>query len=148
MSSEHLHFKIGLSGTYWNKTPAWQVQLDDQIQATGQVSVATDEVFYVEFDADIAEDASHVLKVSLTNKDNSDVVKAADDVTITQDMLLNIVSVDIDDISLGSLIWTHSEFVGDDPDRPVLTNCVTLGWNGTWSLKFDSPFYIWLLSNL
>jgi hypothetical protein len=148
MSTEHLHFKIGLSGTYWNKTPAWQVSLDDDVQASGQTDAPTDQVFYVEFDADIAEDASHVLKVSLTNKDNTDVIKGADGITIAQDLLLNIVSVDIDDISLGSLIWSHSEFVGDDPERPVLDNCVTLGWNGTWCLKFDSPFYIWLLSNL
>jgi len=148
MSTEHLHFKIGLSGTYWSKTPAWQVQLDDAVQATGQVDVPTDEVFYVEFDADITEDASHALTISLTNKDNSDVVQNAEKTEIVQDMLLNIVSVEIDEISLGSLIWTHSEFTGDDPERPVLKNCVTLGWNGTWKLEFDSPFYIWLLSNL
>jgi len=38
--------------------------------------------------------------------------------------------------------------VSEDATRPVLTNCIDLGWNGEWQLEFDSPFYIWLLENI
>jgi hypothetical protein len=29
-----------------------------------------------------------------------------------------------------------------------LQNCVNLGWNGKWTLPFQSPFYIWLLESI
>ena len=62
-------------------------------------------------------------------------------------MLLNIESVEIDEIDLGNLLFT-AKFIGDDPSRPVLDKCKHLGWNGAWTLEFASPFYIWLLENI
>ena len=56
--------------------------------------------------------------------------------------------MEIDEVDLGMLIYSKSVFTGDDPDRPVLDNCINLGWNGTWMLSFESPFYIWLLENI
>ena len=68
-------------------------------------------------------------------------------------MLLNIVDIEIDDISVGSLLWS-STFVLDEPINNgsevinEFTGCVNLGLNGTYTFKFNSPFYIWLLENL
>jgi len=68
-------------------------------------------------------------------------------------MLLNIDDITIDDISLGNLLWS-AEYVLDHPQEyrgqtvAKLDNCVNLGWNGTYILKFTSPFYIWLLEQL
>ena len=72
---------------------------------------------------------------------------------IVKDMILNIDDVIIDDISLGNLLWS-AEYIldekqiyqGQEIDR--LDGCVNLGWNGTYVLKFSSPFYIWLLEKL
>jgi len=69
-------------------------------------------------------------------------------------MLLNIKSLEVDDIDLGSLIWSHSVYRPDITHEfngvtvTELTNCVNLGWNGTWEFAFTTPFYIWLLENL
>lgn len=153
-SVEKLAFKLGLSGTYHDRRPEYTVLIDGAVVAEGAVTAATDEVFYVEFSADLAEEADHVLSVRLTNKQSTDVVESEDKTAIVKDMLLNINSVEIDDIDIGSLKWTHSIYRPDAPQKfndvtiTELVNCVNLGWNGSWEFAFKSPFYIWLLENL
>jgi hypothetical protein len=145
--TEHLHFKIELSGTYWEKHPQYSIAIDDNIVSTGTITAESDVAVIVEFDADIAE-GPHSLKIRLENKDHTDTVQSEDKTSIVKDMLLNIKSIEIDEINIGPLLWSASSFTGDDADRPVLENCVNLGWNGTWCLPFTSPFYIWLLENI
>lgn len=142
---ETLKFKIGLSGTYWDRKPQYTVLIDDVKVAEG---VADSEVSYVEFSHDLEDDKSHTVNIRLENKTNYDVVQSEDKSTIVKDMLLNIESISIDDVDLGQLKWDKSKFVGDDPSRPVIANCVNLGWNGTYTLEFSCPFYLWLLENM
>jgi hypothetical protein len=146
-TAEKLHFKIGISGTYWRKVPTYTILVNDAVLFTKEISAPSDEVFFIEFDHEL-EEGPATLKIRLENKDWTDTVQNQDKTEILQDMLLNIVNVEIDEIDLGNLIFTKSEFVGDEADRPVLDRCVNLGWNGTWTLPFDSPFYIWLLENI
>jgi hypothetical protein len=147
-STEKLHFKVGLSGTYWKKVPIYSVLVNDLIIFTkNKITNPTDEVEYIEFDAEVAEGTA-TLHIRLENKDWTDTVQNDDKTKILKDMMLNIVSIEIDDISLGNLVYTKSIFVGDHRDRPDLDKCVNLGWNGTWTLEFTSPFYIWLLENI
>ena len=145
--TETLHFKIGLAGTYWAKQPEYSILINDTVYNTGTVTEATEETFYIEFDADV-EEGPCSLKIRLENKDWTDTVQNEDKTAIVKDMLLNIRSVEIDEINLGNLIYTKTKFVGDDPARPVLDKCQDLGWNGAWILSFESPFYIWLLENI
>jgi hypothetical protein len=100
----------------------------------------------IEFSADVLEEQEHCLEIRLENKTNSDTIARGDE--IVKDMLLNIDSIEIDEIDLGEVKWNKSEFVADDPNRPTLKNCVNLGWNGSYQLKFTSPFYLWLLENM
>jgi hypothetical protein len=144
---EKLHFKISLSGTYWDKHPIYSISVNDSIIETREVESQTNEVFFTEFDADVAEGPA-VLKIRLENKQWTDTIQNEDKTEILKDMLLNIKSIEIDEIDLGNMIWEKSTFTGDDADRPVLDNCVNLGWNGSWELRFESPFYIWLLENI
>ena len=146
-STEKLHFKIGIGGTYWDKKPTYTMLINDQIVVSGSITEVSGATEYIEFDFDVAEGPC-VLKIRLENKDWTDTVQSEDKSTILKDMLLDVKSIEIDEINLGDLVWSKSQFIGDDPERPALTNCVNLGWNGTWSLSFESPFYIWLLENL
>jgi hypothetical protein len=145
---EKLHFKIGLSGTYWAKKPIYSILINDHVVETREVTTASDEVFFTEFDREVSEGPC-TLKIRLENKENPDTV--TDDTTeefvILKDMLLNIESIEIDEIDLGNLLYT-AKFIGDDPSRPVLDKCKHMGWNGAWTLEFASPFYIWLLENI
>jgi hypothetical protein len=147
---ERLHFKIGLSGTYWDKVPKYTILVNDTEYGEGYISEQPGNLQFFEFDADVPEGPA-VLKIRLENKTDADVVKDnndSEDFTIVKDMLLSIRSVEINEVNLGELLWSCSTFVGDDTARPTLERCVDLGWNGTWQLKFDSPFYIWVLENI
>jgi hypothetical protein len=145
--TEKLHFKIGIGGTYWKKVPIYSILVNDKIVQTTEITSPSGEVDIVEFDAEL-EEGPATLKIRLENKDDTDVVQSEDKTEILQDLLLNIKTIEIDEIDLGNLVFTKSEFVGDDNSRPVLDKCVDLGWNGTWTLPFESPFYIWLLENI
>ena len=147
-SLETLIFRIGVSGSYWNKKPAYSVSVDGVEQACAVIAADTGVVEYAEFTLAVAEDSPHLLEIKLLNKTDDDVVESQDKTEIVKDMLLNIESISIDDIELGQIKWDQSEFVAEDPVRPTLKNCVNLGWNGSYQLKFDSPFYLWLLEKM
>ena len=147
-NSETLKFRIGVSGSYWNKKPAYSVSVDGVEQACAIIAADTGVVEYAEFTLAVIEDSPHLLEIKLLNKTDDDVVESQDKTEIVKDMLLNIESIDIDDIELGQIKWDQSEFVAEDPDRPTLKNCVNLGWNGSYQLKFSSPFYLWLLEKM
>jgi hypothetical protein len=144
MEQEILHFKIALSATLWDKLPEWSICIDDKQVCQG--SVSSDKKF-IEFDHSLIE-GSHTLSINLLNKTLNDTVENDDKTAIVKDMLLNIESVEIDEIDLGYLIYSKSKFVGTSRARPTLTKCVNLGWNGSWILPFDTPFYLWLLENM
>jgi len=142
LNFETLNFKIGLTATYWGRKPQYTVLLNGTTYAEGQCD---DSTLYVKFSADVLEDRAHCLEIRLENKTNLDTVVQGNE--IVKDMLLNIDSIEIDDIELGEVKWNKSEFRPDDPNKPTLTRCVNLGWNGSYQLKFSSPFYLWLLDN-
>ena len=149
MSTEKLHVKIGVSGTFWHRRPVYSMLLNEhKIIESREIAEATDVVEYIEFDVDLTEGIEYKLFIRLENKTDLDVVQNEDKTSILKDMLLNIVSIELDEIDLRDLVHTQSRFVGDDASRPVLTHCTNLGWNGTWELTFTSPFYIWLLENI
>ena len=140
---ETLSFKIGLNGTFFNNVPAYSILLDGVKHASGKVLAETK---FIDFSANIEEDQEHVLEIRLENKTSRDTI--TENGEIIKDTLLNIDSIAIDDIELDELKWSISEFVGDDPARSILQRCVNLGWNGSYRLKFTSPFYLWLLENM
>jgi hypothetical protein len=148
MNEEKLSFVVALSGTFWERRPQFSVWLDDHMVVASEiVSAAQQEIkFQRTIDKGI-----HTLKIRLENKINSDTVLANGEVV--NDMLLNVDDIMIDDISLGNLLWS-AEYILDNPQQykgqtiTKLDNCVNLGWNGTYILKFSSPFYIWLLEQL
>jgi hypothetical protein len=105
----------------------------------------------IEFVADYSTESA-VITVELLNKRPTDTVENADKTGILQDMVLDVVSLEIDDINLGPLLHSVSEYRPVYPEHysgdPVILDCVTLGWNGVWSIRWTNPFYIWLLESL
>jgi hypothetical protein len=143
---ENLSFNLTLSGTYWDKIPVCSVWLDEEKIETRSIEGSQQIIFSRQL-----EPGPHTLKIRLENKSDSDTIKENQE--IVKDMLLNIDDITIDDISLGNLIW-QADYILDRPHEyhgkiiNNLSHCVNLGWNGTYELKFYSPFYIWLLENL
>jgi hypothetical protein len=158
MNLETLHFKIGLSSAK-GKCPEFAIYVNDKQFFDAKLSGAPNETEYFEFDAEVNE-GNCFLVIELKNKTKFDTVLDIHG-NIVEDLLLNIDSVEIDEIDLGSLLWTASDYRPDYPAvhkakmqaqgielEESVKNCVNLGWNGKWMLPFQSPFYIWLLENI
>lgn len=160
VETEKLKFKVGLSGTSPDKQPKFRICIDGDEKAFGDLVKSVNETEYFEFEAEIPE-GKHTLDIMLFNKRYGD-TQLDTEGNIISDMLLNIDSIEIDEIDVGTLKWSASEYRPDypnpytnsylkenkEPPPEVIKNCVNLGWNGTWSLTFESPFYIWLLENM
>jgi hypothetical protein len=151
--TEKLEIKLGISGTYWSKCPDFSISLDGQEQKRGTISAPSDAVEYHSFTCDFDE-GEHVLGVRLLNKEMSDTVQNEDKSAIVKDLLLNIVSIEIDEVELGKCKWDNSVFVLDAPADyngqtiTELPRCVNLGFNGEYQFKFSTPYYVWLLENM
>ena len=148
MQEENLSFQISLTGTFWDRRPQFSVWLDDHVVTQSEIASSAEQI--VSFERRVDE-GPHELKIRLENKADADTV--IENGEVVKDMLLNIDDIIIDDISLGNLLWS-AEYIldkkriykGQEIDH--LDGCVNLGWNGTYVLKFFSPFYIWLLEKL
>lgn len=156
---ETLHFKIGLSRSTQRKQPKFKILVNNTEFVSAQLTNDVNVIEYFEFDASVDEGACSLV-IEFTNKSIYDTVLDSDG-NIVEDLLLNIESVEIDEIDLGSLLWTASDYRPEYPkthrDKMLqighelpesVTNCVNLGWNGRWILPFSSPFYIWLLESI
>ncbi len=156
---ETLHFKIGLSGSSEIKHPKFKILVNDTEFVSAKLKNNVNQIEYFEFDA-LVDEGDNSLVIEFVNKSERDTILDSNG-TIVEDLLLNIESVEIDDIDLGSLLWTSSEYYPIYPENykikmedegktldKQIANCVNLGWNGRWVLPFNSPFYIWLLEKL
>lgn len=141
--TETVKFDITVSGTWWDRVPEFAIGVDNQEFIRG--SVTDSETFT--FSVDLTED-SHFLWIDFLNKSDDQVVQNKEKSEIVKDMLLNIEKISIDEIDIGSLKWSASKFIANDPKRPILENCVNLGWNGRYRIDFTCPVYLWLLENL
>ncbi len=67
-NSETLKFRIGISGSYWDKKPAYSVSVDGVEQASYVIAADTGVVEYAEFTLAVLEDSPHLLEIKLLNK--------------------------------------------------------------------------------
>ena len=159
MDTETLHFKIGLSGSSSIKQPNILIKVNGKEYANTLLNKSPNVTEYFEFTTTL-EEGNHCLEIVFQNKTDQDTTMDQNG-NILSDLILNIDSIEIDEIDLGSLLWTASDYRPDYPEKyrlemskqgkdlPVsVKNCVNLGWNGRWILPFTSPFYIWLLENI
>jgi len=152
---ETLHFKIGLSGSSPHKQPEFRISVNDKEYFNQSLTGSVNETEFFEFDVEI-EEGDQFLQIDLCNKLTQDTQKDENG-NITTDLLLNVDYIEVDEIELTTIKWTHSEYKPNypkmyklvNPDSPEsIKNCVNLGWNGRWTLPFTSPFYFWLLENI
>jgi hypothetical protein len=95
-------------------------------------------------------DTEHELRIVMKHK-TPDHTKLDDAGNIVSDAMLIISDIKFDEIALGQIflnkaIYTH-DFNGSQPrvEEKFFGN---MGCNGTVSMKFTSPTYLWLLENM
>jgi hypothetical protein len=96
------------------------------------------------------EDAEHVLKLVLKGK-CADHTTVDSDGKILSDSMLTISDPAFDGIMLGQImcdkaVYTHDFNGSGDPVKDSFYG--TMGCNGTVTLKFTTPVYLWLLENM
>ena len=111
----------------------------DHVQAQQQVVV------------EIADDdGEHELRFVLKNK-TSDHTQIDEAGNIVADARLIITDLSFDEIQLGHIVTTLATYTHDfNGTQPLTTDKFygVLGCNGTVSLKFTTPIYLWLLENM
>jgi len=95
-------------------------------------------------------DGEHVLELILKNKKTTD-TKIDDDGNIISDATLTISDLAFDEIKLGHMVTKLATYIHNFNGTKELTQdkfYSEIGCNGTVSLKFTTPIYLWLLENM
>jgi hypothetical protein len=96
------------------------------------------------------DDAEHELRVVLKNKKTDHTTVDADG-NITQDAVINVGLFEFEEIDVNQVVqdlavYTHDFNGSGNTTRSKFFG--SMGCNGTLSLKFSTPIYIWMLENM
>ena len=158
MATEKLKFKLELYATMWYKPPVADIKINGKSYFKKEITSTNDKPTIIEFEHEFQEGQSYSLIIDRSGKDTQQTV--VEDGKIVKDQLLNIKYIEIDDIDIANLVY-EGVYKPEYPERwatqqreagnklpATLKNATEMGHNGTWTLTFTSPFYMWLLENL
>ncbi|MBC8435602.1 MAG: hypothetical protein H8D84_01315 [Proteobacteria bacterium] len=158
MATEKLKFKLELYATMWDKPPIADIKINEKSYFKEEIASTKDKPTIIEFEQELEEGKSYNLIIDRLGKGKRQTI--VENEKIIKDQLLNIKSIEIDEIDLGSLIydgvykpnypepWATQQAEAGNKLPETLKNVTQMGHNGTWTLTFTSPFYMWLLENL
>jgi len=149
---DNINIKIELkiiTHQYVKENPFVSVGLNN-VQHFGQV-ISEDTT--VEIDTQIKDDTTNYLTIEYKNKDPRVDVVVGHDGSPTHDKRVEIKNISIDDIELDFHTFSQDDtltYQSSDPNGKNTQGfqATKLAWNGTTTLKFSAPVYIWLLENL
>jgi hypothetical protein len=159
MATEQLKFRLELFSTHWDKPPIAEILINGISQHKSEIKGSEKHPTVVEFVKSCQEGEKYTLQINRSNKDKRQTVLDKNG-EIIKDQLLHIKQIEIDEIDIGALVyegvyepkyaepWFSQQVKkGTEPSK-TLKNVTSMGHNGTWTLAFESPFYMWLLENL
>jgi hypothetical protein len=158
MTTEKLKFKLELYATMWDKPPIADIKINEKSYFKEEITSIKDKPTIIEFEHELEEGKSYNLIIDRLGKGKNQAKKKKK--KIIKDQRLNIKSIEIDEIDLGSLIydgvykpnypepWASQQAKAGNKLPETLKNVTQIGHNGTWTFTFESPFYMWLLENL
>ena len=159
MATEKLKFKLELYATMWDKPPHAEILINDKSYFKDDITATEDKPQVIEFEHECEEGVDHELIIKRSGKVNNQTV-VNDKGDLLKDQLLNIKSIEIDEIDIGALVyegiytpeypepWATQQREAGTELKESFKNVTQIGHNGTWRFKFSSPFYMWLLENL
>jgi len=159
MATEKLKIKLELYATMWDKAPHAEILINDKSYFHNDITGTEDKPDVIELEHEFEEGKSYELVIKRTGKSKTQTM-INDKGDVLKDQLLNIKSIEIDEIDIGALVY-EGVYTPDYPEPwatqqahlgvklpESLKNVTRMGHNGTWSFEFGSPFYMWLLENL
>lgn len=123
------------------------VKVNDQVLFD---SDAVTEAFRLNADIELPTDQENILQIQLKNK-TSKHTRVDDQGNITQDSSLIIEGLAFDELELGQILVDQAVYEHDFNGTGQVTQdrfYSHLGCNGTVSLKFNTPVYLWLLEHI
>jgi len=128
--------------------PHVQVLINDKVQFD-KIMEHSD---IIDFNAELEEDQQYKLTVVYDNKSAKYDVVLQDGLPI-KDKRIEINSISFDDIDLDFFTLSSQDslsYTTTDPQGENATgfDATKLSWNGSTTLLFESPIYIWILENL
>jgi hypothetical protein len=138
--------QLQLDTTNKNTPPGVEVWVDDtRFYDTDWLIGATDVVCELNDD-----ESSHTLKIVLKNK-KPEHTTVDDSGNIVDDTLVTVNNIQFDGIDIGQIANDmakyHHNFNNNGPDTVDKFNN-HMGCNGTVTLNFSTPVYLWLLENM
>jgi len=158
MATEKLIFKLELWAEYWDKAPRANILINDHSHFNKEITGTEKEPTVIEFEHELTEGEKYRLVIERSGKHKNQTV--VENGIITKDQLLNIKSIEIDEIDIGALVyegvytpeypepWATQQRQAGKTLPESFKNATIIGHNGRWVLSFESPFYMWLLENL
>ena len=159
MATEKLKFKLGLYATMWDKTPHAEIMINDKSHFKGDISGTEDKPDLIEFEHEFTEGEKSELIIKRSGKIKGQTV-VNENGDVLKDQLLHIKAIEIDEIDIGALVyegvytpqypepWASQQRQAGVELQESFKNVTSMGHDGKWSFKFESPFYMWLLENL
>ena len=159
MGTEKLKFKLELYATMWHKPPQAEILIDNHSHFKGDITGDESKPNVIEFEQEVEEGKEYNLIIKRSGKGKYETV-INDKGDILKDQLLNIKSIEIDEIDIGGLVyegvytpqypepWATQQKDAGFELKESFKNVTRMGHNGTWTFSFGSPFYMWLLENL
>jgi hypothetical protein len=95
-------------------------------------------------------EGQHVLAIQMSGK-TQEHTQIDGEGNIIDDVLVGVKNVELDGINIDKLIWSLANYQHDfNGTQPTTTMKFygTMGCNGTVSLEFTTPVYLWLLENM
>ena len=96
------------------------------------------------------DEGDHTVSIVLAGK-TIDHTKIDDQGNIVSDVLIKVTNIQLDDISVDQLMCEQAVYTHDSNGTTELTEHKfygPMGCNGTVTLNFTSPFYLWLLESM
>ena len=159
MATEKLKFKLELYATMWDRPPHAEILINDKSYFTGDITGTEHKPDVIEFEHELEEDKEYNLIIKRSGKLlNQTVVNKKGD--LLKDQLLHIKGIEIDEIDIGALVyegvytprypepWATQQRAAGTELKESFKNVTSMGHDGKWAFKFESPFYMWLLENL
>ena len=145
---ETVNIKFSLEPEWFNNAPKIKVAINDQILLDVELGTRLE----YEQTVELSDEGNHQLTFTLYNKTKYDTV--VKDGVIEKDTLIKISNIELEDIDLTSMLSLNKELFYYEHDNNGTTQLEkhtlydTLGCNGTATINFTTPFYVWLLENL
>lgn len=141
MTTTKVSCRVAAEGPGLNLT----IKIDDQTKWQGDPYSRHDVVFEIPDD-----ESEHVLTIDMSGK-TADHTKIDQDGNIVQDLSASVSDLAFDDLALGMIVVNHSIYNHDfnGSGQQIEEKFYgTMGCNGTVSLRFTTPIYLWLLETM